>query len=476
MAPAVYAFFKKGGTQCYIVRVEDPGSLGSISIADFATVNATSPGVWSNFVGIEIVNSNDDVESPAFTLNVVYFPAEETPPDVASTFDAFIENNKIVDSSETSGATPKYILESFGGLTLPPEDTATNKSLEPIQERVNRQSLFIRLESLGTPPKRPTNTTDPMMIAGGTDGQPDYGTEANDTGFYAYNKLEDDTVNIMAIPDLPTYTGTDGKIDQASQGTVISNATNFCSQKMSLFFIADPPFGLSPTEIKDFKEGSGKAPVALNSDYGAIYYPWILINQPGTSTNILVPPSGSAAGVYAATDTSVGVWKAPAGINDGSLQYAVDLATNVTDNDQDILNPNGINAIRNLPAYGRVIWGARTLAIDSEWTYINVRRLFIYLESSIKRSTWWVVFEPNSPALWSTVSRNITAFLTQLWQQGAFFGSTAEEAFFVKIDEDNNPPQKQELGELRIDIGVAPAFPAEFVIVSIQQKTLLPES
>ncbi len=479
LAPAVYAFFKKGGTLCYIIRVQDPGSVGAIEIAEFANVNASSSGLWSTYVGIEIINSpaSAKTDTPAFTLNVVYLP---TPNDTSNeVIDTFIENNKIEDSSGTGGKAPKYILESFDGLTLPPEADATAESLKPIQKRIESQSLFIRLVPNGVP-KRPANTADPIVLAGGTDGKPNYGTKATDknpdTGFYAFNQLPDDTINIMAIPDLPTYARSDGKIDQSYQGLTISNAATYCQHKMSMFFIADPPFGLNLTEIKDFKEGSGSATVPLNSNYGALYYPWIMINQPGTSKNIMVPPSGSAAGVYAATDTAVGVWKAPAGINQGNLPFALDLGSKVTNNDQDVLNPYGINAIRELPGYGRVIWGARTLAIDTEWTYINVRRLFIFLENSIKRATWWIVFEPNSPKLWGTVSRNITAFLTLQWQQGALYGATTEEAFFVKIDEENNPREKQKLGELHIDIGVAPVFPGEFVIISFDQKTLSSES
>jgi uncharacterized protein len=478
LAPAVYSFFKKGGTLCYIVRLQDVGgAVGSATIPTLGTVSATSTGAWSSLISISISNSPSSAPTsqttPAFTLSVVYTTKLGTVTN--SPFDNYIKINNITNDGTSDK--PVYVLESFAGLSIPTLDSkataaAIASAMAPIVNRIASQSLFIRLVPLTTTvPKRPANTADkPIAVSGGADGVIDYGSETTNSGFYAFNSLQDDTVNILAIPDLPTY-ATKGVIDPAKQAGVINNAATYCQQKMSMFFVADPPFGLSIADMQAYKQGT-TTNVPLNNNYGAIYYPWITMGMPGTQNNITIPPSGPVTGVYAATDTSVGVHKAPAGIYDGNIPFALDVERNVTNSDQDVLNPYGVNAIRLLPTYGTCVWGARTLAIDSEWTYVNVRRLFIYLESSIKRACWWVVFEPNSPKLWGTVKRNITAFLTQQWQAGALYGSTADEAFFVKIDEDNNPRELQALGQMHIDIGVAPVYPAEFVIISFQQKTL----
>jgi hypothetical protein len=228
--------------------------------------------------------------------------------------------------------------------------------------------------------------------------------------------------------------------------------------------------------VLGFKTGSGTSP-ALNSTYGALYYPWIWIYNPLSGFNVPIPPSGPALGRYAYTDTNVGVWKSPAGVNDGLLLSAVQVQTTVTDADQDSLNPNGIDAIRNLLGYGNVIYGARTLAATgSEWTYISVRRLFIYVEQSLKQSLQWVVFEPNDDQTWAAVTRDITAFLTTLWQAGGLFGATAAEAFFVTCNATNNPPETRALGQMYIDIGLAPVYPAEFVVIRMTQKVAGPDS
>ena len=184
-----------------------------------------------------------------------------------------------------------------------------------------------------------------------------------------------------------------------------------------------------------------------------------------------MPPSGAVAGTYAYTDSARGVHKAPAGITEGYLDSVVGIERVVTKGEHDVLNPIGVNVIRSL-SQGICIWGARTLSADSEWQYVNVRRLFLYIEESIDEGTQWVVFEPNDPALWGKVKRNITAFLTRVWRDGALFGSTPEEAFFVKVDAENNPPEVRDVGQLIIEVGVAPVKPAEFVIIRISQKTL----
>jgi phage tail sheath protein FI len=163
------------------------------------------------------------------------------------------------------------------------------------------------------------------------------------------------------------------------------------------------------------------------------------------------------------------VHKAPA---NEVVRAAIDLDLQVTRNEQDLLNPVGINCIRAFPNQGIRVWGARTLSSDPAWRYINIRRLFNFIEESIEENTQWVVFEPNDEDLWARVSRDITAFLTRVWQSGALFGAVAEEAFYVKCDRETNPPEVRDAGQLICEIGIAPVKPAEFVVFRFSQKAL----
>jgi phage tail sheath protein FI len=181
---------------------------------------------------------------------------------------------------------------------------------------------------------------------------------------------------------------------------------------------------------------------------------------------IEVPPCGHIAGVWARSDNERGVHKAPA--ND-VLRGAVSLEINITKGENDLLNPEGINCIRAFPGRGIRVWGARTLSSDPAWKYINVRRLFNYLEKSIQVNTDWVVFEPNDRDLWAKIRRTIAGFLVMEWRKGALFGSTPDEAFYVKCDDETNPAEGISLGQVVCDIGVAPVKPAEFVIFRLQQ-------
>jgi len=208
-----------------------------------------------------------------------------------------------------------------------------------------------------------------------------------------------------------------------------------------------------------------------NSTFGALYYPWIKISDPAGTTKLL-PPSGAIAGIYSRTDVSRGVHKAPAGITDGYVRSAIGVERELTKGENDILYIPGVNAIRAFPGAGICVWGARTVTADPEWKYLNVRRLFLFIEESLDKGSQWVVFEPNDPALWGKVKRNITAFLTGLWRDGALLGTTPDEAFFVKVDAENNPSDVIDAGRLVIEVGVAPVKPAEFVIIRISQKTM----
>lgn len=202
--------------------------------------------------------------------------------------------------------------------------------------------------------------------------------------------------------------------------------------------------------------------------YGAVYFPWIISRDPlnGKKT-IKMSPAGHLAGIYARTDATRGVHKAPANEN---IRGALDVTYRITRHEQAELNPRGVNCIRFFPREGIRVWGARTLAdAASEWRYINVRRLFNMIKESIAQSTSWVVFQPNDRNLWQAITRDVSAFLTLLWRQGALMGASPEEAFFVQCDAETNPPDVIDAGRVVTRIGIAPVKPAEFVIFQIGQ-------
>ncbi|MEG4069211.1 phage tail sheath subtilisin-like domain-containing protein [Microcoleus sp. Pol11C2] len=221
----------------------------------------------------------------------------------------------------------------------------------------------------------------------------------------------------------------------------------------------------APQDMTSSKPGEGGMPGG--SDYAALYYPWIQVLDPATNKKQYVPPSGHIAGIYARVDAQRGVHKAPA---NEAILGAIGLQVALTRVKQDGLNPQGVNCIRNLNG-NILVWGARTWGgdINGEFKYVNIRRLFNYLRESIDEGSQWVVFEPNSPELWARVRRSVTAFLTMVWRSGALFGATPEEAFFVQCDEETNPPEVRDAGQLIVKIGVAVVKPAEFVIFELSQ-------
>lgn len=220
---------------------------------------------------------------------------------------------------------------------------------------------------------------------------------------------------------------------------------------------------------------TGLRPRTSDGGYGAFYFPWITIRDPFSPKDLVnAPPSGHIAGIFARTDATRGVHKAPA---NETVRGALDLTYKVTREEQGELNTLGVNCIRLFPTQGIRVWGARTIADSaSEWRYLNVRRLFNMIEESIEDGTRWVVFEPNDRPLWKSIRRDITAFLMLQWRQGALMGATPEEAFFVQCDAETNPPEVIDAGMVITVIGIAPVKPAEFVIFRISQGSGGPET
>lgn len=281
---------------------------------------------------------------------------------------------------------------------------------------------------------------------------------------------ETDQVSIVAAP---------GFTDAISHDALLAH----CEKLKNRVAILDGPpdteniealtkVALAPSSsgARTTNELAGQRPRQSELGYGAFYFPWITTRNPLNPAEIInTPPSGHIAGIYARSDASRGVHKAPA---NELIRGAVNVSYRVTKEEQSCLNPHGVNCIRIFPNDGIRLYGARTLApSSSEYRYINVRRLLNQIEESISRNTGWVVFEPNDRPLWKSITRDVTAFLTQLWRQGALMGRTPEEAFFVKCDEETNPPESIDAGEVITVIGVAPVKPAEFVIFRIGQGT-----
>jgi phage tail sheath protein FI len=258
-----------------------------------------------------------------------------------------------------------------------------------------------------------------------------------------------DEIALVAVP---------GALDAAIQGAVLDHCENVGDR----FAILDGQH--EPAELTSEKI-QGKV---RTSDYAALYFPWIDVGEEDENKKpICFPPSGHIAGIYARVDGERGVHKAPA---NEVIRGALGVEQRLSKADQDGLNPDGINVIRQFN--GNVtVWGARTLGGDKngEWKYINVRRLFLFLRESIDEGTQWVVFEPNTPALWAKITRNVTAFLTNIWAAGALFGDTPEQAFYVKCDEETNPPEVRDQGQVVTEVGVAVVKPAEFVIFRVSQ-------
>jgi phage tail sheath protein FI len=237
-----------------------------------------------------------------------------------------------------------------------------------------------------------------------------------------------------------------------------------CENAGDRMAILDAPGDMLPQDILEWRMDTA----GYDSKFATLYYPWIEVMDPLTNQPIVVPPSGHVAGVWARTDGTRGVHKAPA--NEVVLG-ANGLAFQVTHDEQGGLNTNGINCIRAFSGRGIRIWGARTLSSDPEWRYVNVRRLFNYISESIIEGTQWAVFEPNDQRLWTRLRISSANFLTRVWRDGALFGATPEQAFFVKCDEETNPPDVVEAGQVVIEIGIAPVKPAEFVVFRISQFT-----
>jgi len=419
---AVYGYFMNGGGPCYITSIRalreagDNATAASVTIPTTSgkgkglTVTAKVAGEGGNALAVTIKSEGDKGET--FTMSVGSDVKTGLTMKKGENFvgDVDFESVTISDTGTSNPADGAYQLEGGGSQPLTAADF-----IGDVMER---------------------------------------------TGLAGLEALED--VRLILCPDLMAgYDGSDAFKEKikAVQTAMIAD----CERLRYRFAILDTPPGLNAQQAKEWRMY-----VNFDSSFAAMYYPWVQVADLSDSpqTTKFMPPSGHVVGVYNRVDGTVGFHKAPA---NEVVQGALSVELNLTKGEQGTLNPIGVNCIRSFPGRGIRIWGARTLSSDGSWRYINVRRLFIVVGASLEVGMQWVVFEPNDRSLWAKVRRDAVSFLSTIWLSGALFGSTSDEAFYVKCDDELNPPEIRDLGQLIIEIGMAPVKPAEFVIFRLSQ-------
>lgn len=505
---AVEQFFNNGGSSCYVMRVcgqeGDDGPKAAQGIKEFLTLTAANPGAWGNAIRVECrlaVKNRVRVMGPAedggnaYKLEgaLGYQPGDlvclqqagrGNPFCFGRVQDAGAESITLEWQGDASGlqfakegetdipdvflylaewglsirddtASEQYESVSFNAGRSNFVDSVLERSqlvccktddsklaagvMEQLCGAAEEPCFAIELAD-GSDGKIPATDIDPAMYLG-QDGAPDART-----GLAAFQTISD--VSIMAIP---------GITDKDVQGGLVTHCENMGNR----FAILDMPLlAKEVAELQEFREN-------VDSSYAAMYHPWLQGYDSLARRNVFLPPSGAIAGIYGRTDNTRGVHKAPA---NEIVRSCSGLSVSYNEAEQAKLNPRGINLIRALPGQGIRVWGARTCSSDGNWKYVNVRRLFIFIEESIRVNTNWAVFEPNDEMLWSRVEGTIRVFLTSQWRNGALTGATADEAFFINIGKSTMTEDDILNGRLICVIGVAPVRPAEFVIFRITQK------
>ncbi|MFG3013903.1 phage tail sheath family protein [Streptomyces cinerochromogenes] len=444
LAHAVYGYFANGGGAAYIVRVGGSAQDASAPAADGdrRPTRAAEPVELGGFLVA--------ARPGATGVSVEIADADgENPPE-----DRF------------------KVLVRQGDQVAETYEVSARRNVKGYLVTQARASKLIEVtEQQGTPQSRPGNQTVTLADAPAAPATPGSGQVARldpaeyvgdaaaRTGFGGLETI--DEITMVAVPDLMSAHQR-GDIDAEGVRTVQLAVIAHCEQMGDRVAVLDTPPGLLAQQVRTWRNDEA----GYDSRYAALYYPWVRVFDPATGRNTPVPPSGHIAGVWARSDAERGVHKAPA---NEVIRGAVDLELRLSKGEQDLLNPIGVNCVRAFPGRGIRVWGARTLSSDPAWRYLNVRRLFNYLEESILLGTQWVVFEPNDDRLWSSIRRNVTAFLTEEWRRGALFGRTADEAFYVKCDRDNNPQESIDQGRVVCEIGVSPVKPAEFVVFRLAQ-------
>lgn len=423
-----------------LISIAGPGVVAAAAAAGGSlTLFATNPGIWGNSLRVSI---------------------SVLPPPNSTRFSLLVQQLGSNGQLKT--------LESYVNLSVLPSDP------NYVVTVINNDSNYITFTDPATlanviPTAAPAATTTPIAFTGGadgtvlapaTDGNFEIAMTSNsNAGFNLLDRV--DIFNLLCVP---------GETDAPT----ISTLQAYCALKRAFMIVDSPQLATISNLIQSGPVGSTAGSITgEHSSNSAFYFPWILAPDPLVGNRpALFPPCGFVAGIYAATDSARGVWKAPAGINasltgNSGLQYVL------TDIENGSLNTQAINCLRQFKVYGDIVWGARTLAgndqAGSQWKYVPIRRLALFLESSLFDGTQWVVFEPNDETLWGQVRLNVGTFMQGLFLQGAFAGTTPAQAYFVKCDAENNPPASVALGVVNILVGFAPLYPAEFVVIQIQQ-------
>jgi phage tail sheath protein FI len=440
LAHSVHGYFANGGGTAYVVRVG---------------------------------GSQDDASAPAAQATGTARPAELGGFLITARPGVTGVSVEIADADGENPPEDRFkVLVRQGDQVAETYEVSTRKNVKGYLVNQARASQLVEItEQRGAPQTRPANQTVTLTDAPAAPassgsgevarlGAAEYVGDAGDrTGFGGLEAI--DEITMVAVPDLMSAHQR-GDIDAEGVRTVQLAVISHCEQMGDRVAVLDTPPGLTAQQVRTWRNDEA----GYDSRYAALYYPWVRVFDPAAGRNTTVPPSGHIAGVWARSDAERGVHKAPA---NEVIRGAVDLELRLSKGEQDLLNPIGVNCVRAFPGRGIRIWGARTLSSDPAWRYLNVRRLFNYLEESILLGTQWVVFEPNDDRLWSSIRRNVTAFLTEEWRRGALFGRTAEEAFYVKCDRDNNPQESIDQGRVVCEIGVSPVKPAEFVVFRLAQ-------
>jgi uncharacterized protein len=447
---AVFNFFNNGGGACYVVRLGANGGSGSPRASAELTSSAKA-GVGVYRIEARQSGARGEGISVEVTHNASGKPSQ---------------SGGDGGDGASGGDTFTVVVKQNGQPAETFQDLTTKRGKRNVATVINEESRLVKVEETGSasPAERMPSSGEVVLAGGGpvlsrlaTD---DYlGDAAARSGLGGLEAIDD--VTMIAAPDLmATYE--QGHIDLDAVQAVQQGLIDHCQNMKDRMVILDPPPGLSAQQVREWRREKAR----YDSKFATLYWPWVKVFDPSSQTNKLIPPSGLMAGIWGRNDDTRGVHKAPA---NEVVAGALDIETNITRAEHDSLNPEGINVIRAFPGRGIRVWGARTLSSDPAWRYVNVRRLFNYIESSILNGTQWAVFEPNDLDLWQRLSRTVNSFLLGLWRNGALFGATPAEAFYVKCDSETNPPDVVDAGQVVIEVGVAPVKPAEFVVFRIAQ-------
>lgn len=504
LAYAVEHFFINGGSRAYIARVAPQDAKcaeGTLPAGEqpILKISAKNPGMWGNNINIVITPSSKAKtqirqiletasgkryhvkNSVGFTAgdivmftdktNIIYNRVTKSQDNIiefATDFDDSVVDNELLPTKTISTCEFGFEVRVDDQVEVYENISFNIDSPNYIEKKVAKSDIIS--VTCQAPPDDPISA--PFLalaegdaekavlsvtLGGGSNGSvaslsaADFSGTDNGagkrTGIQAF--LDNDNVSIMAVP---------GITDPNVQLMLVAH----CENTASRFAVLDIP--RNARKIDDVIAHRD----IFDSEYAALYHPWLTVFDPLDKKNIAIPPSGSVIGIYARSDNTRGVHKAPA---NEVVRACVGLDCPFNKGEQDILNPKAVNLIRSFPGMGIRVWGARTATSNPSWKYINVRRLFIYIEESIKANTNWAVFEPNDEVLWVRVKRTIEVFLTGMWRDGSLSGTSPEEAFFVNIGHETMSQDDIDNGRLICVIGVAPVKPAEFVIFRISQKT-----